>query len=113
MLAKDLPEDRVEGTHMYLPCHRTDMLRDTCLHLACRLVGEGQSHQSSRMITRVQQIEELVDEDASLTTPCSSDDQSGTIIVDDSGTLSFVEFTKVRKVEGITCTHCEIGYIMM
>ena len=63
------------------------------------------------MIARVQQVEELVDEDAGLATTCSSDDQSWAVVVDDSGTLGFVELTEVGEVEGITCAHSEMGYL--
>ena len=74
MLTQDAEEDRVEGTHTQLSCSGADMLADAVAHLSGGLVGEGQSHEPPRMIARVDEVEDLVDEDTGLATASPSDD---------------------------------------
>ena len=50
------------------------MLADAVAHLPGSLVGEGQCHEPPRMVARVDEVEDLVDEDTCLATAGTSDD---------------------------------------
>ena len=95
----------MERPHPYLSCYGACSLADTLTHLPSSLVGEGQGHQSHRVVAAVEEVEELVDEDTGLATTCTCDDEGRAIVVGHSGTLCLIELGEIGEVQRCSASH--------